>query len=171
MLPHVNVWSVLISASLVRGMAAEMQPLFDDKDLRLNVSVPSKPILMQADPDGLRRVLAILLDNALKYSYPGGEVALTVENGAEGIASLCLITAAVSRRNRSPGYLIAFIGSTRLATGKLVDTDLGYPSHSRSLALTRAKSWQRASLARAVAFASNCRVLQSNGRLDLSPVA
>ena len=72
--------------ALVRGMAAEMQPLFDDKDLRLDVSVPSKPIPIQADPDGLRRVLAILLDNALKYSYPGGEVALTVENGAEGPA-------------------------------------------------------------------------------------
>jgi signal transduction histidine kinase len=72
--------------ALVRGMAAEMQPLFDDKDLRLNVSVPSKPIPILADPDGLRRVLAILLDNALKYSYPGGEVALTVESGAEGLA-------------------------------------------------------------------------------------
>lgn len=71
-------------AALVRGAAAEMQPLFDDKDVHLHVTLPPKPIHIEADPDGLRRVLAILLDNALKYSYAGGKVTMSVENGVEG---------------------------------------------------------------------------------------
>ena len=70
--------------SLVRGVAAEMQPLFDDKDLRLDVVVPPRAIRIEADSDGVRRVVAILLDNALKYSQPGGKVALSVDCGPGG---------------------------------------------------------------------------------------
>lgn len=70
--------------SLVRGVAAEMQPLFDDKNLRLDVIVPAKPVRIEADSDGVRRVVAILLDNALKYSTPGGKVALSVDGGSGG---------------------------------------------------------------------------------------
>jgi len=71
--------------SLVSSVADEMRPLFDDRDLRLEVDVPPKVISIQADQDSLRRLLAILLDNALKYSYPGGQVTLTVQDGADGI--------------------------------------------------------------------------------------
>lgn len=64
--------------SLVRDVVAEMQPLFEDKDLRLHVDVPPENIAVRADPDGIRRILAILLDNALKYSSPGGSVTVAV---------------------------------------------------------------------------------------------
>jgi len=71
--------------SLVRGVTTEMQPLFDDKDLRLDVNLPSKAVYIQVEADGLRRIVAILLDNALKYSYTGGNVALTVGEDSQGL--------------------------------------------------------------------------------------
>lgn len=71
--------------SLVRGVTTEMRPLFDDKDLRLDVNLPSKAVYIQVEADGLRRIVAILLDNALKYSYTGGNVALTVGQDSQGL--------------------------------------------------------------------------------------
>lgn len=71
--------------SLVHGLAAEMQPLFDDKDLHFDIKLPPLVRPVQADADSLRRLLAILLDNALKYSYPGGTVTLTVHDDAQGL--------------------------------------------------------------------------------------
>lgn len=71
--------------SLVRGVTTEMRPLFDDKDLRLDVNLPSKAVYIQVEADGLRRIVAILLDNALKYSYTGGNVALTVGEDSQGL--------------------------------------------------------------------------------------
>lgn len=71
--------------SLVRGVTTEMQPLFEDKDLRLDVNLPSNVVSIHAEADGLRRIVAILLDNALKYSHTGGTVALTVEEDSQGL--------------------------------------------------------------------------------------
>ncbi len=71
--------------SLVRGVTTEMQPLFEDKDLHLDVNLPSKAVSIHAEADGLRRIVAILLDNALKYSHTGGTVALTVEEDSQGL--------------------------------------------------------------------------------------
>lgn len=65
--------------SLVCEVAGEMEPLFEDKDLCLSVHVPPTAIAaLHVDADGIRRILAILLDNSLKYSSPGGSVTITV---------------------------------------------------------------------------------------------
>lgn len=63
---------------LVGEVTDEMQPLFEDKDLHLDVHLPRENIAIHADADGMRRILAILLDNALKYSSPGESVTVTV---------------------------------------------------------------------------------------------
>lgn len=65
-------------SSLVRNVAVEMEPLFEDKDLRLSVDLPPNEMPVRIDPDGIRRIVAILLDNSLKYSSPGGSVTVTV---------------------------------------------------------------------------------------------
>ncbi|MHB1005970.1 MAG: sensor histidine kinase [Chloroflexota bacterium] len=41
-----------------------------------------EPVQMQGDPDRLKQVLVILLDNALKYTPPGGTVTLSLRNGS-----------------------------------------------------------------------------------------
>lgn len=64
---------------LVRGAAAELEPLFVQKSqavrLELNESLPR----VSLDPDQIRRALINLLDNASKYTPPGGEIRITVD--------------------------------------------------------------------------------------------
>jgi len=50
-------------------------------DLRLDASPELPPIA--ADPDRLRQVLVNILDNAIKYSPDGGEVALSLRGNGE----------------------------------------------------------------------------------------
>lgn len=57
--------------SLVSDVVSEMRPLFEDKDLVLKIDIPSARIPIQVDSDGIRRIVAILLDNALKYTSKG----------------------------------------------------------------------------------------------------
>jgi two-component system phosphate regulon sensor histidine kinase PhoR len=46
---------------------------------RFAVAAPSAPLLVQADPDKLRLVLANLVDNAVRYSPAGATVTISVE--------------------------------------------------------------------------------------------
>lgn len=71
--------------AIVREVAVEMRLLFEDKDLLFTVDVPETGISIQADPDGIRRILAVLLDNALKYSFPGDAVNVSVQQGTEEV--------------------------------------------------------------------------------------
>ena len=73
-------------ASLLHEVTTEMRPLFDDKLLRLEVDVPTHPIHLQADADGLRRLAAILLDNALKFSSSGDTVKVCIDDGPNSLA-------------------------------------------------------------------------------------
>lgn len=72
--------------SLVRGVAAEMQPLFVDKALNLQLSLPGRSTHFHADADGLRRLLSILLDNSLKYTPPGGTVVVSFEENSRALS-------------------------------------------------------------------------------------
>jgi len=49
------------------------------------VDLPSEPLAATADPDKLRQVFSILLDNALKYSPAGGTVTVGAERKRETI--------------------------------------------------------------------------------------
>jgi PAS domain S-box-containing protein len=57
-------------------------PLLASRNHRLAVSVPAEPVYLDADPLRLRQVLVNLLDNAAKYTDPGGHIWLTAT--AEG---------------------------------------------------------------------------------------
>lgn len=72
-------------SSIVREVTNEMEPLFEDRDLRLSVNVPSDHVAIKADSDGLRRIVAVLLDNALKYSLPEGVVTLLVGQDVDNV--------------------------------------------------------------------------------------
>ena len=54
-------------AETVRAVTGEMRILAEASGLRLTTSIPSE-CPMTGDPDALRRVLLVLLDNAIKYT-------------------------------------------------------------------------------------------------------
>jgi signal transduction histidine kinase len=61
--------------------AAERRRLdFERAGLRLELSFGAEPVWVAADPDRLQLVLGNLLDNAAKYTEPGGRVTVTVED-------------------------------------------------------------------------------------------
>src|SRR5207237_916266 len=55
------------------------RPLVEERRHRLSVSIPAEPQWVQADPTRLEQILTNLLNNACKYTDPGGEIHLTVE--------------------------------------------------------------------------------------------
>ena len=59
------------------------RPLIDSRAHDLKVQLPTDPIHLEADPTRLEQILANLLNNAAKYTMPGGQIRVTaaVEGG------------------------------------------------------------------------------------------
>lgn len=68
---------------LIDELSAEMQPLMEDK--RLMFHRKTRPVFAEADADGVRRALAILLDNAMKYTPAGGSVTVAMSDDNQSI--------------------------------------------------------------------------------------
>lgn len=64
---------------LLGRAAAAFRPLMAEKGLELTVDFPAVPALARHDPVYLRRAVDNLLGNALKFTPPGGRVALALE--------------------------------------------------------------------------------------------
>jgi signal transduction histidine kinase/CheY-like chemotaxis protein len=69
--------------SVLRSAVDTVRPLLAAKDQSLSISLPEEPVHLQADPVRLSQVFANLLNNATKYTAPGGRIALAaaVEDG------------------------------------------------------------------------------------------
>jgi PAS domain S-box-containing protein len=69
-----------ISLHDVVNQAVEIvRPLVDSRRHHLQVVLPSAPIELDADPDRLRQIVVNLLNNAAKYTDPGGEIVVTLD--------------------------------------------------------------------------------------------
>jgi signal transduction histidine kinase len=53
-------------------------PAAEDRHIRIHLSYPPKAVMILGDRQRLQRVVANLLDNAIKYTPPGGNVTLSV---------------------------------------------------------------------------------------------
>ncbi|HSE34751.1 MAG TPA: HAMP domain-containing sensor histidine kinase [Candidatus Paceibacterota bacterium] len=64
---------------LVSGMIEELLPVATQKNVRIEFMHPEKDLQkIKVDPDKMRDVLQNLIDNAVKYSNPGGVVSVRV---------------------------------------------------------------------------------------------
>jgi PAS domain S-box-containing protein len=73
-------------ATIVRNAVETSKPLFDQVGQRLCVSLPDEPVFVDADVTRLSQVFANLLNNAAKYTEPGGRIELTVKPDGAHVA-------------------------------------------------------------------------------------
>src|SRR5262249_18750186 len=75
---------------LVRQAVEVSRPLLDERRHALSVSLATQPLVIDADPTRLVQVFANLINNAAKYTVPGGNIIVTssVENGEAVITVL-----------------------------------------------------------------------------------
>jgi two-component system, OmpR family, sensor kinase len=64
-------------SSLAREVARELGPRADAHGSRLELRTPDHPVLASADPDRVRQIVRILLDNSLAHTPEGTNVTVT----------------------------------------------------------------------------------------------
>lgn len=74
-------------AMLVEEATAELVPMALGKGLEITVDGSSAPSPVQGDPRFLREMVANLVDNAIRYTQPGGAVAIALSN-VDGLVAL-----------------------------------------------------------------------------------
>ncbi len=75
--------------SIIRNALETSRPLIETGGHQLQVSLPSKPILLNADPVRLAQAFSNLLNNAAKYSERGGQIMMSAERqGDEVVLSI-----------------------------------------------------------------------------------
>jgi PAS domain S-box-containing protein len=73
-------------AAIVRNAVETSQPLIEAAGHQLAVSLPSEPMTVDGDPIRLTQIVANLLNNAAKYTDPGGQIWLTVRREQDSMA-------------------------------------------------------------------------------------
>ena len=70
--------------AVVRSAVDTSRPVIDASQNELSIELPSETVLLDADPVRLAQVVSNLLNNAARYSAPGGRISLTATtNDAE----------------------------------------------------------------------------------------
>ncbi len=77
---------VLDLAAVVGRAVESARTAIDERGHHLTVELPEGSIRLEADPTRLEQVLWNLLNNAAKYTEPGGQIRLAVESGEGEVA-------------------------------------------------------------------------------------
>ncbi|HEV2971712.1 MAG TPA: PAS domain-containing sensor histidine kinase, partial [Pirellulales bacterium] len=76
-------------AAMIRAAVETARPMIDGAGHQLAISVPSEPLVLEADSLRLAQVFANLLNNAAKYTHDGGQIWLTaLQEGDEVVVSV-----------------------------------------------------------------------------------
>lgn len=73
-------------AAVLEDVQAELRTLADSRAIRLSFHQMSATTHVLGNEAALRRLMIILLDNAIKYSDPGGEVTVSLRDHPAGLA-------------------------------------------------------------------------------------
>jgi len=76
-------------ATIISTAVETVQPLIDAAGHQLALSLPAEPIILDADPVRLAQIIGNLLNNAAKYTKPGGQIWLSALNeGNQAVISI-----------------------------------------------------------------------------------
>jgi len=75
---HLTLTDLNLS-QLIQEAHELFQPVAEDQGVALNVDLPAKPLIIVGDKGQLQRVIANLVDNAVKYTRPGGTILLSAK--------------------------------------------------------------------------------------------
>jgi PAS domain S-box-containing protein len=76
---------VVDMASVVNHTVETSRPLLEERRHELTVSLPPDPVTVEGDPARLEQVLTNLLNNAAKYTDPGGHLWLAVQREGDEV--------------------------------------------------------------------------------------
>jgi PAS domain S-box-containing protein len=102
-------------SSVILSAVETSRSLIDSRRHQLSITVPSEPLTVEADPVRLTQVVANLLNNAGKYTEPGGQIWLTVSREASDLVISVRDTGIGIRADLLPRVLEMF---TRTDRGK-----------------------------------------------------
>jgi heavy metal sensor kinase len=71
-------------APLVRDVCEQGQILADERQLEISAEVPEQPVYVDANDPALRRLLMLLVHNAVKYTPAGGHITVLVALDSSG---------------------------------------------------------------------------------------
>ncbi len=69
---------------LVQDVCLQGRVLAEARQLQISTEIPDEPVYVEANDPALRRMLLLLLDNAMKYTPSGGRITLSVDCGPAG---------------------------------------------------------------------------------------
>jgi len=69
---------------LVQDVCQQGRVLAEARQLQISAEMPDGPVYVEANDPALRRMLLLLLDNAVKYTPSGGQITLSVDRGPAG---------------------------------------------------------------------------------------
>jgi len=75
---HVRPDTLIDIVPIIREVVDGLEPLARDRQVEIEVSLPSTPVIIAGDREELLRVFENLIENALKYGASGGRVAVSL---------------------------------------------------------------------------------------------
>ena len=73
-------------AAVIRNAVETSKPLIESFHHQLTISVPPEPLTVKADPIRLEQIISNLLNNAAKYTDPGGQIWVSLQRESNRVA-------------------------------------------------------------------------------------